>query len=475
MLRSISAKFVTIFILSSAMLFIIIYGVFTYFVVDTHICNAENMLSDDAKKIEASYIRSHIDTNYNLNAFYQDLTTYSTTYNRNVIILDDNRTILYTSDTTKDIKKLTTSNILNDAYKGTTTIQSQKFSILRLTYDIEVAMPIYYNGSIDAIILLHSHTDKITEELRLFIFVLLISFSLIQILYISFLLMNNRVINKSLEPFNHLSTKLANGDFSVRINTENLANESKKFGESLNYMVNELEKLEDLRKDFLANISHDFRSPLTSIKGYSQAMLDGTIPCDRQEKYLNIIINESDRLTKLTNDILLLTKMENNVQKPEYERFELHELIRTSILKYEQTILKKDLQLTLLFTTPEIYVCADINQIQRVIVNLIDNAIKFSNPEGTIDISTELRGDKVYVSIADSGVGITEDDLNYIWSRFHKADRSRGKDRKGTGLGLSIVHEIMRSHSESIDVFSQYGKGTTFTFTLHLAKSLSFH
>ncbi|PKM56722.1 MAG: two-component sensor histidine kinase, partial [Firmicutes bacterium HGW-Firmicutes-3] len=139
------------------------------------------------------------------------------------------------------------------------------------------------------------------------------------------------------------------------------------------------------------------------------------------------------------------------------------------LFQFEQKILDKRIDFTLLIDQQELFVFADMNQIQRVLTNLIDNAIKFCSPGDTIIVETTVLIGKVEISVKDSGPGISEEDIKYIWDRFHKADRSRGKDKKGIGLGLSIVREIVKAHGETIDVYSQEGKGTTFVFTLPLS------
>jgi signal transduction histidine kinase len=167
--------------------------------------------------------------------------------------------------------------------------------------------------------------------------------------------------------------------------------------------------------------------------------------------------------------------MENEVLKPEMEDFDLHETLRNTLLQFEQKILQKKIKMTLIIEDEDILVHADYNQIQRALTNLIDNALKFCENGDEVTLETTLIGDQVRVSVKDTGPGIAEDDLKHIWTRFHKADRSRGKDKKGVGLGLSIVREIIKGHHQTVDVYSQLGKGTTFTFTLAIAKKNNHH
>ena len=216
---------------------------------------------------------------------------------------------------------------------------------------------------------------------------------------------------------------------------------------------------------FLANISHDFRSPLTSIRGYIAAMQDGTIPPEMQGKYFDVVLNETERLTKLANGLIDMTQLENGIIL-DRSRFCVNDLIREVLPTFEGPALDKDLDFDVTFEEEHAFVVADRARIQQVLYNLIDNAIKFSGNGSSVDISTHLHGDRIFVSVADHGVGIEKENLNKIWERFYKTDSSRGRDKKGTGLGLSIVWEIIQAHKENIDVISTPGVGSEFIFTL---------
>ena len=220
---------------------------------------------------------------------------------------------------------------------------------------------------------------------------------------------------------------------------------------------------------FLANISHDFRSPLTSIRGYLTAIQDGTIPPELQGKYIDVVLGETERLRDLANDVLDITIMERGVTLSK-SVFDLHHLIRRIMPTYEGRMEEKDLIFEVTLETESQNVYADEKRIEQVLHNLIDNAIKFSNNGSHIDISTHLRNDRVFVSVADHGIGIPKEEIGKIWNRFYKSDASRGKDKKGTGLGLAIVREIIQAHGESIDVISTPDVGTEFIFTLQATK-----
>ena len=234
---------------------------------------------------------------------------------------------------------------------------------------------------------------------------------------------------------------------------------------TLNYMSSELDKMEEYQRTFIANVSHDFRSPLTSIKGYLEAIIDGTIPPELQEKYLNLVISETDRLNKLTQGLLTLNSLDSKGYLSR-SNFDINRVIKDTVASFEGTCGAKNIVFDLTFSDNIQMVYADLGKIQQVLYNLIDNAIKFSHHDSVIYVQTSIRYEKVFISVKDTGIGIPKDSLKKIWERFYKSDLSSGKDKKGTGLGLAIVKEIIQAHGENIDVVSTEGVGTEFIFSL---------
>lgn len=260
----------------------------------------------------------------------------------------------------------------------------------------------------------------------------------------------------------------AEGALSYRIDVTS-QDEMGYLASTLNYMADILNQNGEYQKQFISNVSHDFRSPLTSIKGYVNAILDGTIPPEFQEKYLNIIASETERLEKLTKSLLALNELDIKKRTLNRTKFDIQKTIRSCAAVFEGIGSEKDIQLILHLSEKELYVSADEQQIKQILYNLIDNAIKFSNQHGLIEISTTKKAGRIFVSVKDYGCGIPKESLPKIWNRFYKTDSSRGKDRKGTGLGLSIVKEIINAHGQQIDVISTEGAGTEFIFTLEKA------
>lgn len=236
----------------------------------------------------------------------------------------------------------------------------------------------------------------------------------------------------------------------------------------IQYMGDTMYRFSEYQREIIANVSHDFRSPLTSIKGYLEAMKDGTIPPEEQERYMDVVLFEVDRLNKLTSNLLTLNTMDQKGIILQPTEFDINETIKNLARTFEGQCKKKRLVIQLVFSAKEIYVSADREKISQVLYNLVDNAIKFSHTDAAIRITVEEKGRKALVSVKDTGVGIPKDDLAKVWDRFYKSDSSRGKDKKGTGLGLSIAKEIISAHDENINVISTEGVGTEFVFTLPL-------
>jgi len=297
------------------------------------------------------------------------------------------------------------------------------------------------------------------------------SLSVIIILFSTFVLIIvfTIIVYRPIRNITKTAEHYARGDFSTQIQV-NSNDEIGYLADTLNYMASTLNTMEDEQRKFISNVSHDFRSPLTSIKGYIEAMLDGTIPPELQEKYLNIILFETERLNKLTQNILDLNKFGHNGMSLDISDFDINQLIRNTTMTFEGICNKKGLSFDLYLTGQELFVKADMSKIQQVLYNLIDNATKFSHNNTTITIETNIRNEKVFISVKDKGIGIPSNSIKKVWERFYKTDQSRGKDKKGSGLGLAIVKEIVQAHNENINVISTEGVGTEFIFTLPLSE-----
>lgn len=336
---------------------------------------------------------------------------------------------------------------------------------------LTVFAPITSNYRVHGYVLIHKPVVDIAahsyQMLNVVYFTLLFLFLLAFVILLLFSLLVYRPLRK----ITKVADAYIDGDFSKKIDIHT-HDELGHLSDVFNFMANELNTLEDDQRKFVSNVSHDFRSPLTSIKGYVEAMLDGTIPYEMQNKYLNIILFETERLNKLTSSILELNKYGSHGKTILYRNnFDINYIIRMTALTFEGICSEKHISIDLILAGQSLPVTADMAKIQQVIYNLTDNAIKFSSPDSSITIETTEKNGKVFVSVKDSGIGIPKDSLKKIWERFYKTDISRGKDKRGTGLGLSIVKEIIQAHGENINVISTEGVGTEFIFTLTLSKA----
>lgn len=276
---------------------------------------------------------------------------------------------------------------------------------------------------------------------------------------------------KPLDEIAAASRKFARGDFSVRVPQEDdPTDEMGALIDSFNKMADSLEQAELRRSEFIANISHELRTPMTTISGFADGILDGTIPKEDEEKYLISIRDETRRLSRLVRDMLSVSQMRSSAADPNRRTvFDLTELILQTLLSFESRATKKNLDVDPQFPENHIMVKADRDAITQVIYNLLDNAVKFAAPGSCLILRLYKDNGKAYVSVKDFGETIPPDDLPFIFDRFHKSDRSRSMDKDGVGLGLYLVKTIINSHDEDIAVRSENGM-TEFVFTLALAE-----
>jgi len=279
---------------------------------------------------------------------------------------------------------------------------------------------------------------------------------------------SSRSISRPLRQINDAAKVIADGDLEKRIPVHG-KDEVAELAKQFNKMAESLGDQEKKRNAFIANISHDIRSPLTSMKGFLIAINDGIIPPSEQPYYINIVLDESERLIKLANDILDLNRLQEMEITLGKTDFDIVSLVRQTILGFSRLALDKKIMITSHFAHPEDFVSADEDKIRRVLYNLIDNALKFTEADGEIIVETTITKEKVEISISDNGSGMTEEEKKYIFDRFYKGDSSRGKDKMGSGIGLSIVKAFIRAHGEDLWVESSLESGSVFYFTLPLA------
>ncbi len=330
---------------------------------------------------------------------------------------------------------------------------------------LTVLAPITSNYKVKGYVAIHSNMLDIAASCNSLLNISYITLLIVFLLSMIILIFFTEIVYVPLRKITYATEQYASGNMHYEFQVDS-EDEIGYLAACLNYMASEIARSEDDQKKFVANVSHDFRSPLTSIRGYLEAMLDGTIPPEMYEKYLRIVLNETERLTKLTSSLLTLNNLNTRGMFLERTDFDINQVIRSTAASFEGTCRQKAISIEMILTEDTLYVNADMGKIQQVLYNLIDNAIKFSHHNSVIRIETSVKKSKLFVSVKDTGIGIPKEDLKLIWDRFYKSDLSRGKDKKGTGLGLSIVKEILNAHNEHINVISTPGEGSEFIFSL---------
>lgn len=346
-----------------------------------------------------------------------------------------------------------------------------KIGVFNDLFGVEVftiAVPVVIGGKVYGAVFLNSPIPDIQREKATFFYMLAVSIGLSSL--VAFILSSviSVAIVKPIKILSNAALDIAKGNFEKRV-AEGNVKELAELATAFNTMAQSLQRHEDVRSAFIANVSHDLRTPMTTISGFVGGILDGTIPHEKQSDYLKIVLSETKRLSKLINSFLDISRYDEANAPLNKTSFDIVEMLRVVLLSFENTVNERSISIYFEYPQENIFVFADESEIYRVAVNLIDNAVKFVNDGGNIDVLVKLDHNKVFVSIANTGEGISDDDKAYIWDRFYKTDKSRTGEKGGFGLGLYIVRSIIKNHGEDIYLDNSGGK-TSFTFTLPVVK-----
>lgn len=296
-------------------------------------------------------------------------------------------------------------------------------------------------------------------------FIVIIAITLIGALLLSYVLASR--VTRPLKTMAGATREYAAGNFSVRVPEDNRCDELDELAVSFNNMARDLEQLEELTQGFIGNVSHEFKTPMTTISGFVDGMLDGTIPPEQQRKYLRIISEEVQRLSRMTMSMLSAAKIQSGEMIITPAPFDFSEMASQIILSFEQKINAKHIDVDVDFAD-RLMVMGDRDHVFRAVYNLVDNAVKFIDDGGTLRLTAYPAGAYCEFSICNTGGGIAPEEIPHIFDRFYKTDRSRSRDHAGAGLGLYIVKNIINLHGGDISVRSDGGE-TEFSFTLPLA------
>ncbi len=311
----------------------------------------------------------------------------------------------------------------------------------------------------DAITGLLPYISSITTAIMAIMFLAL----LVTFLAIFFI---TKSITEPLSEMEEVTSYIAKGDFSHRVSVNYKDRDFTKFASALNKMADELAIEDDSRKSFVANVSHELKTPMTSISGFIDGILDGTIPPEDEKKYLRIVSSEVQRLSRMVVSMLNLSKIEAGEISINLQRYDIGKQIFETLLSFEKRIDSGNITIEGFEDMGAVYVSADKDLLQQVLYNLLDNAIKFTPDSGTINIRAQNDEEKTTVTIRNSGQGISPEEIDRIFERFYKVDKSRSYDTKGVGLGLYIVKTIINMHDGEISASSELGKYTEFRFSI---------
>jgi signal transduction histidine kinase len=328
-----------------------------------------------------------------------------------------------------------------------------------------VGRPISLNGEIVGAVLIHVRLAELDSLLSSAI--MNITFSALLAIALSVILVyfTSLRISRPLSQIGAAAREIARGNLDKRVKTTG-EDEIGELAMSFNRMVDKIQSQEAIRRGFVANVSHELRSPLTSIQGFVQGILDGTIPAKQRDKYLKTVLSETKRLGKLINDLLDLSQFESGKLPLNITEFDVNEMLRRVLITFEGRIDAKALEVNAQFAGEKLLLKADADRMIQVLNNLLDNAVKFSRHGGRLFVRTRKLGREIRISIADEGAGIPAKDLPHIWERFYQAEDTARDSGEGTGLGLSIAQKIISQHGGRIRVRSCEGAYTVFVISL---------
>ena len=452
----------------------LIFGFFGFLVVATFVSSMTlehlkrekaDSLYKEATLIANTYASDLYSSNVSLEEVKKQLDALSTYLSSQIWIINPSGRIIMTTETPLDVNhESRVENFDSTITAGSFYTVGDFFGCFQEEM-LSVFAPITSNFKVQGYVVIHIPMANIRASSESLLNISYITLAILFLLSLIILIFFTEIVYIPLRKITHATEQYAAGNMHYEFQVDS-EDEIGYLASCLNYMASEIARSEDDQKKFVANVSHDFRSPLTSIRGYLEAMLDGTIPPEMHEKYITIVLNETERLTKLTNSLLTLNNLNTKGMLLDKTDFDINQVIRNTASTFEGTCHNKSIAIEMILTGNEMYVHADMGKIQQVLYNLMDNAIKFSHHDSVIHIETSEKKNKLFVSVKDTGIGIPKEDLKLIWDRFYKSDLSRGKDKKGTGLGLSIVKEIINAHDEHINVISTPGVGSEFIFSL---------
>lgn len=336
---------------------------------------------------------------------------------------------------------------------------------MRYTGNIVAATPVIVDQQTIGAVVMHVPASTLRSTVSIINMRTLWLVIIVMLVSMLFALWLSNYISRPLISMKNAALDIAAGHFDTKVAIKS-QDELGQLADAINFMSSQLAKLDQLRRDIIANVSHELRTPLSLIRGYSEALKDGLIEDSKMQKqYLDIVLDETGRLQKLVNDLLDLSQLESGAMPINPQPFSITQLITEVCSRFEPTANKEQIELSAQ-TDGEIIVVADEGRIEQVLYNLVQNALNHTPPEGRVAVSAQRHDSKAFIQVSDTGHGISPEDLPHIFDKFYKGRNSR----KGTGLGLAIARGIIAAHGSELTVQSELNKGTAFSFYLPLYK-----
>ncbi|MFA9558856.1 ATP-binding protein [Evansella sp. AB-rgal1] len=454
--RSVFTKLFSTYLLILFISFLFI-GIVINVLVQIEIIDRYHKAFDHQQQQLISFFQLAKDENWTEQLLSSSLELNMNQEDRMIFLFDESGNIKYNENLFMNLEiDLSIEELLSE--ETSQRYHNQEYVVYLMSSPIQLEME---ENSVYTMVMVFHEFDS---DMKKFRFILNVTILIAIILAGIIIFFTSRKLTSPLREMNHSALQLAKGDFHHRVKVKT-HDEIGQLGETFNYMAKELASIDQMRKDFVANVSHDLRSPLTSISGFLGALMDGTIPIEQQHKYFSIMRNETKRLMKLVNDLLDMARLEADQVEINPVAYNLSEQVRLIIAKMEPALSQAKMEIELLCEDDDLFVLADSSRIDQVFINLLQNAIQFSKENSKVEVVLERLENDVQIHIKDHGLGINEEDVSHIWERFYKKEKARS-NKGGTGIGLSIVKHIIDLHDTSIHVKSELNRGTSFTFTL---------
>lgn len=473
MFKSFFSKVILTFTLIVVVVIASIVFAQNYYYTNLYIQNVLNEIEEEANDL-AQKVGDYLENpTYSYQSKYvKSLDFISQKYNALVWIMDTDGNIIISqggdiSFSGKKIPDIALSKYLNPVLQGHTVRTADFFRADESDPIVTICVPAKSGEGVAAIIAVNTHVANLSN------FTKTISKSMWMLPFVAFFIaalfvvIASGYISRPLQELNKLAIEAGKGNFNYRYDI-NSQTEIAHIGENFNKMMSRLSKMEKFRSDFVQNASHELKAPITVISGYCQALMDESLDEDKRKEYLNIILSETDRMKQLIETLMSLSRIESGNDVLNKEHFNINEVLSQKLLAFEFEIEKKALGIEINYENDVLEVCADKAKIEQVIINLLQNAIKYTREKDKIIITTRQVKAKAYIEIMDTGIGIDEKDLDSIFDRFYTVDKAKTPGKSGSGIGLSLVKNILELHESQIYVDSEKDRFTRFYFYLDM-------